>query len=108
MARWKLFSRSTDERPIEEIILMGERQETITTEEKHETLENENLAEYHETLQADTMKKKGTKKKPADVTNQAIWRNVDSIEKKIDKIHITIAKKPKSDVDKKVDKLTYR
>lgn len=64
------------------------------------------LAEYRETLH--TNKKTATSKKPksnsSDV-DQRVWRDVDSIEKDVDTIHIRKAKKPVTEVDKKVDLL---
>ena len=40
--------------------------------------------------------------------NQIYWRDVDSIEKKIDNIHKNRAKKPTSEIDKTVDKIIQK
>jgi len=90
MVKWRLFSKSKKEEHKEE------------TEKKQEIVEEKLLAEYHETLYADT--KKESKKKD-EVSDQKAWRNTDYIEKKVDKIHIEQAKKPKSNLDKTVDNL---
>ena len=37
-----------------------------------------------------------------------VWRDVRSIEKKVDNLHIARAKKPTSKVDKTVDKLVEK
>ncbi len=66
--------------------------------EENET-QDKPLAEYHETVEASTdeeIKEMKSKKK---------WRNVESIEKKVDTLHIVSAGKTGSEVDKTVDKL---
>ena len=96
MAKWKIFGKSKEEKTTEEQRIKEEPQ-TIQ--------EDKPLAEYHEILYSDTKKKKDTKKKTTDITDQVVWRNADYIEKKVDEVHIEKAKKPKTNVDKTVDKL---
>jgi len=108
MARWKLFGKS---KPKEEEIT--EPEETISeqgTEEDVETTQepkDQPLAEYRETLRSgvSTSKKDISKKQRKTKSDQRIWRNVDSIEEKVDNLHITRAKKPVTGLDKTVDKL---
>jgi len=63
--------------------------------------EDNPLAEYSETVEASSK----TKKSKSNKKNMTRWRDVDSIEKKVDVLHIANAKKPSSTVDKTVDKL---
>jgi len=108
MSRWRLFGRS---KPKEEEIT--EPEETVSEEVIEEDIEIEQepedqpLAEYHETLHSgvSTSKKGKSKKQRKTKSDQRIWRNVDSIEEKVDNLHITRAKKPVTELDKTVDKL---
>ena len=93
MVKWKLFSKSKEEKP---------KEQKRPVEKTQEITEDKPLAEHHETLYSDTKKKA---KKKDDVSGEIFWRNTDYIEKKVDNIHIEQAKKPKSNVDKTVDKL---
>jgi hypothetical protein len=102
MARWKLFSKSKQK---EEKITEPVEPRKENVEENIETIqeiEDQPLAEHHETLYTgvDTSKK-GTST-PSD---QRIWRDVDSIEENIDTLHMEKAKKPHSEIEKTVDKL---
>ena len=101
MARWRLFGRSkeNEEEQAEEII-QEEPEQDIT-----EVEEDTPLAEYNETLQtgAFTSKEGG-----ATASDQRIWRDVEGIEEKIDKLHITRAQKPVTELDKKVDKIVSK
>jgi len=85
MARWRLFGKS---------------KEVDVTEEKTE--ENKPRTEHHETLYTGASSSKKTRSTAS--SDQRIWRDVGSIEKKVDGIHITKSKSS-SDVDKTVDKL---
>jgi len=90
MSRWKLFGRS-------------KLKEEITDVEMDQELEDQPLAEYHETLQTDVFtSKKGKTSAPSD---QRIWRDVNSIEERIDNLHKINAQKPASEVEKTVDRL---
>lgn len=102
MSKWKLFGRLKPKQDE-----MTERSETIKEEIKDIKIDPEKedrpLAEYHETLHtSDFTFKKG--KKTAQ-TDQRIWRDVNSIENKIDNLHKVKAQKPASEVDKTVDRL---
>ena len=104
MAKWRLFGKSKakeEEKPETQEI----KEETV--EEPIETTsepEDKPIAEYHETLHTgSTSKKQTTTSKPT--SDQRIWRDVDSIENNVDKLHIKKAQKPVTEVDKTVDKL---
>jgi len=102
MSKWKIFNKSTSK--------VDEKPETATTEtsEADEPVENKDntddqtLAEYHDTLYTEDYK---AKKRKEALHNQQVWRDVDSIEKKVDNLHITRAQKPSTEFDKTVDKL---
>jgi hypothetical protein len=103
MPKWKLFGKSKEkeeetQKPEEK---KEEQEEIIETEVIHE--DDEPLVEYHETLESDEYiaeKEKSSKSSP-----QRIWRDVDSIEKNVDSLHIRKATKPHTEVEKTVDKL---
>jgi hypothetical protein len=110
MAKWKLFGKSkpreediiepvkTTEETLEEPI--DETKEIVETENK---IENEPLAEHHETLETGVST---TKQSPTtQPSDQRLWRDVNSIEGEIDDLHKTRAHRPISEVDKAVDKL---
>lgn len=60
------------------------------------------LVEYKETLYSSTKSHKKISK-TISPNKEICWRDVDSIEKKIDKLHITKAQKPTTELDKTVD-----
>lgn len=60
------------------------------------------LAEYKETLYTSDTK---SKKQAYAFSNQIIWRDIQKIEKNVDMIHITSAKKPSNELDKVIDRL---
>ena len=96
MARWKLFGRA--------------KKEDITQNHEDSTKKSTGkkpIAEYHETLETGkiTKSKTTTTVKTRMPSEQRIWRDVDAIEENVDNIHIRDAKKPVSDLDKKVDGL---
>jgi hypothetical protein len=89
MVRGRLFSKSKKE----------------NIESKYTTIndiEKKPLAEYKETLYTGAPK---CKKEAYAFSNQRIWRDVQTIEKNIDIIHITRAKKPVNDLDRVVDRI---
>jgi hypothetical protein len=88
VVKGKLFSKSKEIPEPEEIKLTK--------------LEYKPLAEYKETLYSGTPK---SKKEAYAFSNQRMWRDIQSIEKNIDSIHITNAKKPTNELDKVVDRL---
>ena len=96
MARWKLFSKT---RSKEEQI--KEPQETRKEEEIKE--EDQVLAEYKETLHTSTHKTKKGKKQA--LSDQRIWRDVDSIEKNIDNLDVNEAEKPVEKLEERIDKI---
>ena len=125
MAKWKLFGRSKSREEeiveprenVEEIVEPRENVEEIV--EPRENLEEINepnekveeevtaqeeeqpLTEYKETLYTGVYtSKKGEKQVSSD---QRIWRDINSIEKNIDNLHLKEAKKPITELEKKVD-----
>jgi hypothetical protein len=100
MSKWNLFKKSKSEN---EINATEETKETITVKQEPEQ-DDKPLAEYTETLYTGTNSSKKTSSEGSS-NEQRYWRDVDSIEKKVDKIHITQAQKPKTSVDKTVDLL---
>jgi len=104
MAKWNLFAKSKKNEK-ETVKNKDEAiKEEIGTEnqETKEIKEDKPLAEHHETLET------GKKRKTDKSSDQRIWRDVDSIENKIDKLHITNAEKPVSEIDKKVDRIVSK
>jgi hypothetical protein len=101
MAKWSLFKKL---KPENEDITIKETK-IINEEEYKQT--HEPLAEYKETLYAST---KSSKKISKNISSneEIYWRDVGSIEKKIDKLHITRAQKPTTQVDKTVDKIIQK
>ena len=59
------------------------------------------LAEYHETLRSSDASSLTRKE-------EVVWRDVTSIEKKVDNLHRLRAEKPKTQIDKNVDKILSR
>jgi len=124
MGKWNIFKRSKKQEknePQTVEIIEDEDIETThiyTEEEPEENIQNQsdNLAEYDETLNTNTKPKtfvnkdKKTEEKEGYIEDeidneQRHWRDINTIEKKIDELHITKAKKPKTDVEKTVDTL---
>jgi len=103
MAKWSLFKKS---KPENEYIPIDETKEIITNKREYEK-DYKPLAEYKKTLYTSTKSSKKTKNTTSS-TDQRCWRDVDLIEKKVDKPHITQAQKPTTKIDKKVDKLIQK
>ena len=104
MAKWKLFGKSEKDKKTEIEKTPEEKTEEVTTEEEIiEESKDEPLAEYSETLESTSTSKKKSEKKSSPPTDQRVWRDVDLIEEKVDKLHITKAQKPVTELDKKVD-----
>lgn len=118
MGRWRLKGRSKKDKKAEfKEPVQKPPEENISTEEKteesvelevrsekavepEEKIEDEPLAEYSEALfTADS------KSKTKDESNYGVWRNVEDIEDKVDELHITQARKPVSEIDKKIDRI---
>jgi len=86
-------------------------EETTLIEEKKEiektpgeitnetTVQPDVLADYKESIHTLSKKRLRTKSK------QAIWRDIEKIEKEIDTLHIKKAKKPATEIDKKINHL---
>ena len=105
MSRWKLFGKS-DEVETAETKESSKEEETEEETESVETNEDDSMVEYHETLYSGTSNvKKGT---TITNTDQRYWRDVETIEKNIDNIHVTKAKKPHTDVERTVDNLILK
>lgn len=110
MSRWKLFGKSKEEEisPPEDTIGEEKTEEEFETTQK---LEDQPLVEYNETLYSTgyTPKKAiSSKKGKTASSDQRIWRDVDDIEDKIDTLHISRAKKPVTEIDRKVDKIVSK
>ena len=95
MSKWKVFNK--DKQKEEEVVVEPKESTSIEpdTEEQKEI-------KYSSTLHTSSSKAKKTAKSYPD---QRIWRNVDAIEENIDKLHITHAQKPVTELDKTVDRL---
>jgi len=101
MAKWKLFGKSKKDGEIKPDETFKEETQVVIEDESGD----KPLAEYSETLETvSTSKKKSVKKNPPP-PDQRIWRDVGSIEEKVDNLHITRAQKPVTELDKRVDKL---
>ena len=87
MVKGKLFSKSKERIP--------EFKDIKLTKTEHEP-----LAEYKETLYSGAPK---SKKEAYAFSNQSMWKDIQAIEKNIDSIHITNAKKPTNELDRIVD-----
>lgn len=110
MIKWRLFSKSkeTKETKPEEVIQENSEELTESDEEMDikEDTEDMPLTEYHETLQTGKPRlKKYSISQETYESDQRIWRNVSLIEERIDKLHKTLAEKPITDIDKKVDRI---
>lgn len=101
MARWKFFGKSKKDEEIEPQDTVIEDTQIVIEKES----EDKPLAEYSETLESVSTSKKKSMKKDSPQSDQRIWRNVGLIEEKVDKLHISRAQKPVTELDKKVDKL---
>jgi len=104
MTNWRLFGKLKND----EIKESDEKIEEKVNKAVREELEEKPLAEYKETLySSDSAAKKGSsmKQKTSALSDQRIWRDVKSIEENIGNIHIIQAKKPVTEVNKKVDRL---
>jgi hypothetical protein len=89
VVREGLFKKSKEKTP--------KLKETLITKS-----ENRPLAEYKETLYTGNPK---LKQEVYAFSNQKIWRDIQTIEKNIDNIHITTARKPSNELDRVVDRL---
>lgn len=101
MAKWKLLRRfrsKEDETECEESTQMEMEQEP----------EKQSEAEYHETLYSDDTSSKKGKKNQEKTVQRSPWRDVKGIEEKIDDLHISMAKKPSTEIDKRIDRITSR
>jgi hypothetical protein len=101
MSRWKLFGKSKKNKET--------KTEEPVKEETQVVIEDESgdkpLAEYSETVETVSTSKKKTTKTTPTPSDQRIWRDVNSIEEKVDNLHISRAQKPVTEIDKRVDKL---
>lgn len=70
-----------------------------SNKKEEDKIEDKPLAEYHETIHS------STDEEIKVMNSQKKWRNVESIEKKVDTLHIISAGKSGSEVDKTVDRL---
>ena len=108
MVKWKLFGRSKtkDEDTTEKSISETDSEETIMKQNvEPENTENEFLAEHHETLQAGRSSSKYGKNTSNVSSDQRVWRDVKQIEDNIDNIHKIKARRPKTNLDVKVEEI---
>ena len=111
---WKLFGKSKSKKeenpepdePVEELNDDIEIESDIEDIEQEEETEEGPLAEYSETLETGVSTSKKPKSKAPN--DQRIWRDVSSIEEKVDNLHISRAEKPVTELDKTVDKLILK
>lgn len=103
MIKWNFLKRL---KPENENLTTDETKRIVIDEEGSEP-DNKPLAEYKETLHTSTKSSKKTST-IGSLDNEIRWRDVDSIEKKVDKIHITRAQKPTTEIDKTVDKVIQK
>ncbi len=101
MSIWDLFSKNKKSNETKDETAEEETQEVEEIEEKEDP--NKPIAEYNETIHSDTGKREKDKSTDETYKKQHIWRNVDKIEENVDNIHIKNAKKPSTEIDKKVD-----
>ena len=81
MAKWKLFGKPKEKEE--------EKIQEDKVEESQGTDEDKPLAEYNETIYSTGSSKK--KKEPVNSSSdQRVWRDVDSIEKKVDNIDLNV------------------
>lgn len=73
--------------------------EEIEKTPTEETTQQKPIAEYKESMQASSRKLSKTQ------LEQVIWRDVEKIEKEVDTLHIKRAKKPTTELDKKINHL---
>jgi len=82
-------------------------EEPITTEETETSFEKETtpekpIAEYKEVINTSTKKLSKTQ------LEQVVWRDVEKIEKEVDTLHIKRAKKPTTEIDRKINHLVNK
>lgn len=100
MIKWNFFKKLI---PENKVFTTNETKKILIKEdETHKN--NKPLAEYKETLYTNTKSSKKTNSTSSSKNNIS-WRDVNSIENKIDKLHTTKAQKPKTEIDKTVDKV---
>lgn len=117
MVKWKIFSRKkskdintvSSEEQVKSIKTMRPRSYTETEQDAKETLN----VEYHETLYSEGMTPKShplSSEEDSDSWKRRSWEDVGTIEKRIDKMHLTKGKKSdlESDVDRKIDRLVLK
>lgn len=98
MSKWNIFSKNKKDEKTEEI-------KEETQESYEENSEEKPLATYKKTLYSEESRPKNQGSIETDVSDQHIWRDVDSIEKNVDNLHIKKGGEPSSEVDKKVDEI---
>jgi len=94
MSKWKIFGKTKQK---ENETKQTEEPTTIESKKPEES----ETEKYSETLYTSESTAKKT-------SNQAVWRDVDAIEEKVDNLHITKAQKPVTKLDKTVDRLLHK
>ena len=100
MSKWKIFDKNKQKK--DETV---KPEETETEEPIEDKIEEQNVVTYSETLHTTDS---SSKKKANTKSNQRTWRDVDTIEKNVDNLHITRAQKPVTQLDKTVDRLLQK
>ena len=100
MGRWRLFSKPKEDKKAEH--KESTQEKTEETVEVEEETKDEPLAEYSETIYTDT---DVSKSKTSGASGYSVWRDVKNIEDKVDGLHITRARKPVTEIDKRIDRL---
>lgn len=130
MGLFDIFSKSESKKQHEEkkddnLIVSDfvelESQETCEEKKSEEIFENkektcnetqtddETLTSYHDSLETQKpVKKQKNIATRESYKDQNIWRDVESIEEKVDNLHVDRAVRKRSDLDKKVDGILKR
>jgi len=108
MARWRLFSRlklKEEEKTKPQQSKDEDIKDSQKSNDKDENIQDDEviLAEYKETLYTSSHASK--KQKRHVLSDQRIWRDMDSIEKNIDSLEVKKTVKPVVELDKKVDRI---
>jgi hypothetical protein len=112
MTRWKLFNKSKIKeeektKPQETVKEdAAPEPETQSSEEQNLKEEEEILVEYKETLYTSSQAAK--KVKSHAISDQRIWRDMESIEKNIDTMDVKKVVKPVEKLEEKVDNIISR
>lgn len=97
----KLESQENDEEKKSEEIFENKQKNPSETDD-------ETLTSYHDSLETQKPVKQKKHATRESYKDQNIWRDVESIEEKVDNLHVDRAVRKRSDLDKKVDGILKR